>query len=145
MREDVRPARELRSEVRFGIHVGIQRDSTSGLSCQREGLTALLRWNDVQSHRRGIVMRRVDMHIIRTARGWHLQSARGTLVKVFHDPVAAVEAGQVRMKEWQRRGLDARLVIHRPGKPPEVQDFPADPMPSHPPIQSYALSRCCLC
>lgn len=87
-------------------------------------------------------MHRVDIHIIRTARGWHLQSARGTILKVFHDPAAAVEAGQIRMKEWQRRGLDGRLIVHRPGKTPEMQDFPADPIPNYPPFESYALSRC---
>jgi len=87
-------------------------------------------------------MHRVDLHIVRTARGWQLQNARGNLLSVWHDPAAALDAGQRKAEEWQRRGLDARVVLHAPGKAPQTFDFLAENAVPAPCIESYALSRC---
>lgn len=86
-------------------------------------------------------MHRVDLHILRTARGWFLQNARGESVGVARDPEAALELGQCKAQEWQRRGLDARVILHKPGRPPEMFDFPAEQAPVAQ-VESYALSRC---
>jgi hypothetical protein len=86
-------------------------------------------------------MHRVDLHIVRNARGWFLQNARGDQLSVWRDSDRALDAGHRKAQAWQRRGLNARVILHRPGKPPQVFDFPAEVAPDTR-IESYALGWC---
>ncbi len=71
-------------------------------------------------------MHRADYHIIRKARGWHLENADGATLKVFHTAEEAFEAARARALEYQRRGFDARVTLHHPGKSPGIHDFPGN-------------------
>ena len=86
-------------------------------------------------------MHRVDLHIIRTARGWFVQNVRGEPLGALRNPGAALELAQHKAQEWQRRGLDARVILHKPGRPPDVFDFPAEGRPVAR-VESYALGWC---
>ena len=83
-------------------------------------------------------MLRVDLHIVRTARGWLLQDADATTLCRFRDLEAALEDSEARARQMQRRGLNVRLTIHVSGKKAAVQDFPA---PTEK-VDSYAFARC---
>jgi len=86
-------------------------------------------------------MLRVDLHIVRTARGWLMQNAEARILRTFGSAEAAIENAEARARQLQARGLNVRLTIHPPGKRPTVQDFPAQAER----IESYALARCGLC
>jgi hypothetical protein len=86
-------------------------------------------------------MLRVDLHIVRTARGWLVQNAEAKTLQTFRDADAAIQNGEARARQLQARGLNVRLTIHYPGKKPQSQDFPA----STERVESYALARCGLC
>ena len=84
---------------------------------------------------------RFDLHIVRTSRGWVLQNARCATLSVFHDVDSALEASRTRATDLQRRGLNARVTLHPPGKKAKVFEFPAA-MDAGMSIESYALTWC---
>lgn len=83
-------------------------------------------------------------HVVRTSRGWLLQNAQAHTLSVFRDADAAMEASRNRATDLQRRGLNARVSLHPPGKAPKVFDFPAATITEAAPTESYALARCSL-
>jgi hypothetical protein len=70
-------------------------------------------------------MPRIDLHVVRMTRRWRLQNADAKTLAAFESVEEALENGQARARQLQARGLNARVTIHRPGKSPEVHDFPA--------------------
>jgi hypothetical protein len=70
-------------------------------------------------------MRRIDFHIIKTARGWHLQDAQGRSLKVCRSAADAFEIARDKANALRARGIHARITLHTPGKPPDVFDFAA--------------------
>lgn len=86
---------------------------------------------------------RFDLHIVRTSRGWVLQNARCTTLSVFRDADSALEASRTRAADLQRRGLNARVTLHPPGKKAKVFEFPAAATDAGIlPVESYALTCC---
>ena len=83
-------------------------------------------------------MLRVDLHIVRTARGWLLQNADAATLRIFRNAEAALENGTARARQLQGRGLNVRLTLHPPGRKATVRDFPAQ----RETVESYALARC---
>lgn len=85
-------------------------------------------------------MRRVDLHIVRATHGWQLQNADGKTLAAFRSVEAALENAEARAHSLQLKSLNARVTIHHPGKAPKVFDFAGRTAP----MESYALTRCCL-
>jgi hypothetical protein len=67
---------------------------------------------------------RIDLHIVKDLRRWHIQSARGISLGVFPDTDDAFAAAERRARELQAKGLSARVHVHRLGEAPEVFDYP---------------------
>jgi hypothetical protein len=85
-------------------------------------------------------MLRVDLHIVRTARESRLQNADARTLAAFRSVEAALQHGEATARQFQTRGLNARVTVHPPGKPPTVLDFPAQVASA----KSYALIWCSL-
>jgi hypothetical protein len=86
-------------------------------------------------------MLRVDLHIVRVTREWRLQNANARTLAVFRDVEAAQAHAEATARQLGTRGLAVRLMVHPPGRRPQIFDFPALRMPA----ESYALSCCGLC
>ena len=85
-------------------------------------------------------MATVGLHIIRAARGWRLQNVDAKTLATFRSAEAALENAQARARHLQVRGLNVRVMIHHPGKAPDVIEYAGQVAA----VESYALSRCCL-
>lgn len=68
-------------------------------------------------------MNRIDFHIVRTARGWHLQDAGGNSIGRFRSGADAFEVAREKARALEARGIHARVTVHNPGKTPDVFEF----------------------
>lgn len=83
-------------------------------------------------------MLRIDLHIVRTSRGWLVQNANARTLAVFRKVDDAIENGEARARQFQARRLNVRLSIHAPGRRALIRDFPALVEA----CESYALKFC---
>lgn len=82
---------------------------------------------------------RLDLHIVRTSRGWLLQNSGARTLRVFRTAEAALEYAEATARQIRIvRGLNVRLSLHPPGRATQIFDFPARIAPA----ESYALKFC---
>lgn len=63
---------------------------------------------------------RVDLHIVKPSRRWHLQDARGRSLGDYKNIEDALVAGAEHARAHVRLGLQVRLLVHRLGSPAEI-------------------------
>jgi hypothetical protein len=68
---------------------------------------------------------RLDFHIVRELRRWQIQTAQGMNLAAFDDAEAALKAACAHARQLEEKGLSARVLLHMPGKAPEVFDYPS--------------------
>lgn len=68
--------------------------------------------------------RRMDFHIVRERFHWQIQSAQGARLAVFDDAEKALAAARAYAFQLEGKGVSARVLMHWPGKEPEVFDYP---------------------
>jgi hypothetical protein len=83
-------------------------------------------------------MVRIDLHIVRSGRGWRVQNAEARTLAVFRTIDAAVEHGETRARQLRFRGLHVRMTVHHAGKASRTIEF--SPIAAQ--GTSYALTRC---
>jgi hypothetical protein len=67
---------------------------------------------------------RIDIHIVKDGRGWHVESSRGASLGVFDRLLEAYAGARDRARELQRVGLASRILLHRSGRARQILEFP---------------------